>query len=60
MCQAPSNEKNNIHWHWYVSFYPLLLRSATVKNFMVGYEMFGMPKRDITAEQAAQKLKELV
>jgi|TARA_B110000914_G_scaffold202666_1_gene195748 UDPglucose--hexose-1-phosphate uridylyltransferase len=43
-----------------VSFYPLLLRSATVKNFMVGYEMFGMPKRDITTEQAAQKLKELV
>jgi UDPglucose--hexose-1-phosphate uridylyltransferase len=43
-----------------VSFYPLLLRSETVKNFMVGYEMFGMPQRDITAEQAVQKLKEFV
>jgi UDPglucose--hexose-1-phosphate uridylyltransferase len=35
-----------------------LLRSATVKKFMVGYEMMAMPQRDITAEQAARKLRE--
>lgn len=58
--QAPTNAKDNSHWHWHMSFYPPLLRSATVKKFMVGYEMFGSPQRDITAEVAAQKLKELV
>ena len=58
--QAPTNDKNNAHWHWHMSFYPPLLRSATVKKFMVGYEMFGMPQRDITPEQADQKLSNLV
>lgn len=58
--QAPTNGEDNIHWHWHMSFYPPLLRSATVKKFMVGYEMFGSPQRDITAEIATQKLKELV
>ena len=43
-----------------MSFYPPLLRSATVKKFMVGYEMFGTPQRDITAEIAATRLRELV
>jgi UDPglucose--hexose-1-phosphate uridylyltransferase len=58
--QAPTNEEDNSHWHWHMSFYPPLLRSATVKKFMVGYEMFGSPQRDITAEQAATRLKDLV
>ncbi|WP_299160411.1 UDP-glucose--hexose-1-phosphate uridylyltransferase [uncultured Tenacibaculum sp.] len=58
--QAPSNNKNNEHWHWHMSFYPPLLRSASVKKFMVGYEMFGMPQRDITAESAANSLKKLI
>ena len=58
--QSPTNNKNNIHWHWHMSFYPPLLRSATIKKFMVGYEMFGMPQRDITAEQAAQKLSDII
>ena len=58
--QSPTNGKDNSHWHWHKSFYPPLLRSATVKKFMVGYEMFGSPQRDITAEQAADRLKELV
>jgi UDPglucose--hexose-1-phosphate uridylyltransferase len=40
------------------SFFPPLLRSATVKKFQVGYEMSGEPQRDITAEQAAQKLRD--
>jgi UDPglucose--hexose-1-phosphate uridylyltransferase len=58
--QAPTNNMSNEHWHWHMSFYPPLLRSATVKKFMVGYEMFGSPQRDITAEQAASRLKELI
>jgi UDPglucose--hexose-1-phosphate uridylyltransferase len=58
--QAPTNGENNNHWHWHMSFYPPLLRSETVKKFMVGYEMFGMPQRDITAEIAAKKLRELL
>lgn len=58
--QAPTNGKDNSHWHWHMSFYPPLLRSATVKKFMVGYEMFGSPQRDITAEIATQRLKELL
>ena len=58
--QAPTNEKENNHWHFHMSFYPPLLRSATVKKFMVGYEMFGTPQRDITAEQATKRLRDLV
>ena len=58
--QAPTDGNNNDHWHWHMSFYPPLLRSATVKKFMVGYEMFGSPQRDITPEQAASRLKDLV
>ncbi len=58
--QAPTDNKNNQHWHWHMSFYPPLLRSAKVKKFMVGYEMFGMPQRDITPEQAAVRLKALI
>ena len=42
-----------------MSFYPPLLRSATIKKFMVGYEMFAGPQRDITAEQAAATLRGL-
>ena len=58
--QAPTNGEENNHWHFHMSFYPPLLRSATVKKFMVGYEMFGTPQRDITAEQAAKRLRDLV
>lgn len=58
--QSPTNNKNNNHWHWHMSFYPPLLRSATVKKFMVGYEMFGSPQRDISAEQAAESLRKVL
>jgi UDPglucose--hexose-1-phosphate uridylyltransferase len=58
--QSPTNGKINDYWHWHMSFYPPLLRSATVKKFMVGYEMFGSPQRDITAEQAAKRLRDLI
>jgi UDPglucose--hexose-1-phosphate uridylyltransferase len=46
------------HWQLHAHFYPPLLRSATVKKFMVGYEMLGTPQRDITAEQAAERLRQ--
>lgn len=58
--QAPTNGKKNKYWQWHMSFYPPLLRSATVKKFMVGYELFGSPQRDITAEKAAKLLRNLV
>ncbi|WP_299015534.1 UDP-glucose--hexose-1-phosphate uridylyltransferase [uncultured Polaribacter sp.] len=58
--QAPTDGKSNAHWHFHMSFYPPLLRSATVKKFMVGYEMFGTPQRDITAENAANRLRDLL
>jgi UDPglucose--hexose-1-phosphate uridylyltransferase len=58
--QSPTNGQDNAHWHWHMSFYPPLLRSATVKKFMVGYEMFGSPQRDITPEIAANMLKKLI
>jgi UDPglucose--hexose-1-phosphate uridylyltransferase len=58
--QAPTNGKDNTHWHFHMSFYPPLLRSATVKKFMVGYEMFGSPQRDITAEQAVERIKKVI
>lgn len=57
--QCPTTGKEYKEWHWHMSFYPPLLRSATIKKFMVGYEMFAMPQRDITAETAAEKLKSL-
>jgi len=56
--QAPTDGNENKHWHWHMSFYPPLLRSASVKKFMVGYEMFGPPQRDITAEQAVKMIKD--
>lgn len=57
--QAPTDGNLHPEWHWHMSFYPPLLRSATVKKFMVGYEMFGNPQRDITPEQAAEKLRDV-
>ena len=58
--QAPTTNEKNEHWHWHMSFYPPLLRSATVKKFMVGYELFANPQRDITPESATVTLKNLV
>ncbi|MDE3235122.1 MAG: UDP-glucose--hexose-1-phosphate uridylyltransferase [Bacteroidota bacterium] len=59
MHQAPVNDGEHPEWHWHMHFYPPLLRSATVKKFMVGYEMLANPQRDITAEVAAEKLQSL-
>lgn len=57
--QAPTDGQEHLAWHWHMSFYPPLLRSATVKKFMVGYEMFAEPQRDITPEMAAAQLRGL-
>ena len=58
--QRPTDTGPHPEWHVHAHFYPPLLRSATIRKFMVGYEMLGMPQRDITAEAAASKLRELV
>ena len=55
---APKNTQNREAWHLHAHFYPPLLRSATVKKFMVGYEMLGNAQRDITPEKAAERLRE--
>ena len=56
--QKPTDGKAHDGWHFHFHYLPPLLRSATVKKFMVGYELLAMPQRDITAEQAAAKLRE--
>jgi UDPglucose--hexose-1-phosphate uridylyltransferase len=55
--QAPTDDEPHLEWHWHMSFYPPLLRSASVKKFMVGYEMLANPQRDITPEYSAEKLR---
>jgi len=57
--QAPTDGGEYPYWHLHAHFYPPLLRSATVKKHMVGYEMLGTPQRDITPEQAAARLRDL-
>lgn len=55
--QSPTDASGHPEWHFHAHFYPPLLRSATVRKFMVGFEMLGMPQRDITPEDAAQRLR---
>ena len=57
--QSPCDGEQHPEWHFHAHFYPPLLRSATIRKFMVGFEMLGMPQRDITAESAAERLREL-
>ena len=55
---GPGHETEDYdHWQFHALYYPPLLRSASVKKFMVGYEMLANPQRDLTAEQAADKLR---
>ncbi|MGC8878317.1 MAG: UDP-glucose--hexose-1-phosphate uridylyltransferase [Anaerolineae bacterium] len=56
---APCGTEACIHWQLHAHFYPPLLRSATVRKFMVGYEMLAEAQRDLTAEQAAERLRTL-
>ncbi|HEX4029424.1 MAG TPA: UDP-glucose--hexose-1-phosphate uridylyltransferase [Terracidiphilus sp.] len=55
--QTPTDNNDHPEWHFHAHFYPPLLRSATVRKFMVGFEMLGMPQRDITPESAADRLR---
>lgn len=56
---APTDNADNRHWQLHGHFYPPLLRSATVKKFVASYEMLGEVQRDLTAEQAASRLRAL-
>ncbi len=59
MHQAPTDGKDHKEWHFHMHFFPPLLRSASVKKFMVGYEMLAEPQRDIIPEFSAKVLREL-
>jgi UDPglucose--hexose-1-phosphate uridylyltransferase len=57
--QTPCDGKPHLESHFHAHFYPPLLRSATIRKFMVGFEMLGTPQRDITPESAAERLRSL-
>jgi len=56
--QAPTDGLEHKEWHFHMHFYPPLLRSSTIKKFMVGYELLAEPQRDITPERSAEILKQ--
>ena len=57
---APTDDLPHPEWHLHAHFYPPLLRSATVRKFMVGFELLGSPQRDITPEAAAATLRSVM
>ena len=57
--QRPTDGQAHEEWHMHAHLYPPLLRSATVRKFMAGFEMFGSPQRDLTPEIAAARLRTL-
>lgn len=57
--EAPHRQGDNSHWQLHAHFFPPLLRSASIRKFMVGYELLAEAQRDLTAEQAAQRLRNL-
>ena len=54
---APFDGETHAHWQLHAHFYPPLLRSASVRKFMVGYELLAEPQRDLSPEQAADRLR---
>lgn len=56
---APGGDDEDVHWQLHAHYYPPLLRSATVRKFIVGYEMLAEAQRDLTAEQAAERLRKV-
>jgi UDPglucose--hexose-1-phosphate uridylyltransferase len=58
--QKPTDGALHAEWQMHAHFYPPLLRSATIRKFMVGFEMLGSPQRDVTPEAAAARLREAV
>ena len=57
--QPPTNGQDQSGWHLHAHYYPPLLRSASIRKFMVGYELLASPQRDITPEAAAARLREV-
>jgi UDPglucose--hexose-1-phosphate uridylyltransferase len=57
--QQPTDGEHHAEWHLHAHYLPPLLRSATVRKFMVGYELLDTPQRDITPEYAAERLRNL-
>ena len=57
--QRPTDGQEHAEWHFHAHFYPPLLRSATIRKFMVGYELLCAPQRDLTPESAAEQLRAL-
>jgi UDPglucose--hexose-1-phosphate uridylyltransferase len=57
--QAPSDGRDHPYYQFHLHYYPPLLRSATIKKFMVGYELLAMAQRDITSEMSAARLREM-
>ncbi len=57
--QAPCDDRPHPEWQLHAHFYPPLLRSATIRKFLVGYELLAQPQRDLTAEYAADRLRAL-
>jgi UDPglucose--hexose-1-phosphate uridylyltransferase len=57
--QSPIDNEAHPEWHLHAHYYPPLLRSATIRKFMVGFEMLGTPQRDFTAESAAERLRKV-
>ena len=55
--ETPTRETEPDIWHFHAHFYPPLLRSATIRKFMVGFELLGSPQRDLTPEEAAARLR---
>ncbi len=55
--QRPTDGREHPEWHFHAHFLPPLLRSATVRKFMVGFELLASPQRDITPESAAERLR---
>jgi len=58
--QRPTDGEPHAEWHLHAHYFPPLLRSATIRKYMVGYELLAMPQRDITPELAAERLRGLV
>lgn len=56
--QKPTDGAAHPEWHLHAHFLPPLLRSATVRKYLVGYELMGTPQRDLTAETAAARLRQ--
>jgi UDPglucose--hexose-1-phosphate uridylyltransferase len=54
---APYSDDDSQPWQLHAHFYPPLLRSASVRKFMVGFEMLAEAQRDLTPEQAAERLR---